>query len=101
MDNNPYTTVEQDGWIRSHVNGDPIGDHVADIHDGNVTNLHGDLLGHAGTDGHVYDEHNHTIGEVDIQGHVFDSAGHHVSDTTLGTAGAAAYLLCVYNGNVS
>ncbi|ALG66697.1 hypothetical protein [Beggiatoa leptomitoformis] len=99
MNSDPYTTIDQDGWIYSHHDGNTT--HVADIHNGNVTNTHNDLLGHAGTDGNVYDAHNHVIGCVDTQGQVFDSAGHHVSDTTLGSAGAAAYLLCVYNGNVS
>lgn len=99
MDNDPYTTIDQDGWIYSHH--DNSATHIADIHDGTVTNLYNNVLGHAGTDGNVYDEHNHVIGYVDTQGQVFDSAGHHVSDTTQGTVGAAAYLLCVYNGNVS
>lgn len=100
-DANPYTTVESNGDIRKHVGSDSTGDWVATVHDGKVYNLHNDYLGRAGTDGNVYDEHDKVIGWVDNQGQVFDSAGHHVSDTTSGVVGGAAYLLTIYGGNVA
>ncbi|OQW89017.1 MAG: hypothetical protein BWK78_07810 [Thiotrichaceae bacterium IS1] len=98
-DANPYTTVESDGHIYKHVGSDT--DWIATVHDRKVYNLHEDYLGRAGTDGNVYDKHDNVIGTVDNQGHVYDSVGHHVCNTTYGVVGGAAYLLTVYNGNVS
>jgi len=98
---NPYTTIDDSGgYIYKHVGDDTTGDWIATVHDGQVYNCNNDYLGHAGADGNVYDEHDKVIGRVDNQGHVYNSVGHHVSDTTCGVVGGAAYLLTVYHGNV-
>jgi len=100
-DANPYTTLDDsNGYIYKHVGDDTTGDWIATVHDGQVYNCSNDYLGHAGADGNVYDEHDKVIGRVDNQGHVYNSVGHHVSDTTCGVVGGAAYLLTVYHGNV-
>lgn len=98
----PYTTIDNDGYIYKHASANDTGDVVATIRGGEVHQFGGyeSYLGRAGTDGNVYDKNDHIIGWVDNQGQVFDSAGHHVSDTTKGSAGAAAYLLTVYAGGV-
>ena len=98
---NPYTTIDDsDGWIYRHEAGESSGDWVGKIDHNSVYNNHSDYLGYGSNDGKVYDSHDHMIGWVDNQGHVFNSAGVQVSDTVHGVMGAAAYLLCVYQGNV-
>jgi hypothetical protein len=97
----PYTTIADDGWIYQHNSSSDDGHWVGTVHDGVVHNTRDDYLGYAGNDGKVYDDHDHCIGWLDSHdGSVYNSAGLKVYETTKGVAGAAAYLLCVYHGNV-
>jgi len=97
----PYTTIDDsNGYIYKHVD-DNSSDWAGYIRDNAVYNWHGDYLGYAGNNGSVYDHNEHVIGWVDAHnGHVYNSAGVQVYDTTRGAVGAAAYLLCIYKGNI-
>jgi len=97
----PYTTIDDgNGYIYKHLD-DSSSDWVGYVRDESVYNWHGDYLGYAGNDGNIYDNNNHVIGWVDsTNGHVYNSAGVEVYDTNNGVVGGAAYLLCVYHGNL-
>jgi len=105
MDNQtfmPYTTIDDtNGHIYKHIDDYSSGDWVGYVRENSVYNWHGDYLGYAGNNGSIYDVNNHVIGWVDsVNGHVYNSAGVQVYNTNSGVIGAAAYLLCAYQGNV-
>ncbi|SEH06632.1 hypothetical protein [Candidatus Venteria ishoeyi] len=98
---NPYTCIDDsNGFIYRHEQGESSGDWVGTIDHNSVYNTNRDYLGYGSDDGKIFDSHEHLIGWVDNQGHVFNSSGVEVSTTVHGVVGAAAYLLCVYQGNV-
>jgi len=101
-----YTTMSDDGTIYKHTPDAPNGYHVGFVHNLNVYSGYQYVgnktyLGYGNNDGNIYDSHNNHAGWVDPDGHVYNASGVEVYQTTRGVAGAAAYLLCAYQGGVA
>jgi len=100
-----YTTVSDDGDIYKHTPDIPNGTRFGFVDNLNVYSGYRTpskiYLGHGNNDGKIYDSHDKCVGWVNPDGHVYNTSGVEVYQTTRGVAGAAAYLLCAYQGGVA